>query len=267
MTSDGERAERGILDGVFSASRLSTFVLCILCSASCVVSWPSRLTSDADGDVDADTDGDVDADIDGDGDADSDADGDVDTDGDGDTDSDVDADADGDVDADGDADGDGCEPSDEICNALDDDCDGEVDDGVCNGCDRQLHGDSIYLFCTAPIVSWEAAREACEIRGYRLVILEDADENEWVGSHARSINSDEVWYIGLTDEIEEGVYVWVDGTTAWDTVALTFTAFSGDAPNVSEYEDCIAYTRYGGESWVEINCEREELYICESELR
>jgi hypothetical protein len=153
----------------------------------------------------------------------------------------------------------------ELCNARDDDCDDEIDEGVCTDCDRQVWHGSVYLFCDTPR-DWHAARESCAARGYHLVIIDNQEENDWLWSLARE-PAETHWYIGLTDEVVEGTYVWVDGRTAWEGgptgAPVTFTNFAGGSPGENLYEDCLILADDRSGQWVEIDCGREMAFICE----
>ncbi|MCA9545958.1 MAG: hypothetical protein KC613_16255, partial [Myxococcales bacterium] len=133
------------------------------------------------------------------------------------------------VDADGDFYGceDDCDDSDptvnraatEICNLIDDDCDGQVDNGdqvcVCRPEDR---GGRTYLFCPQAR-SWAAARDVC--RGYRadLAVLDAPGEQAWVQNQIERIDDSRLipWLIGLADLDGDRVYTWITGAEpSWD---------------------------------------------------
>ena len=69
-----------------------------------------------------------------------------------------------------------------------------------------------------------------------------------------AIFSDLVW-IGLTDDIKEGQFKWVDGT------APNYTNWKPDQPNT--YGDCVDMDTHG--EWDDVSCvKKARAFICQS---
>lgn len=102
----------------------------------------------------------------------------------------------------------------ETCNARDDNCDLQVDEGACGGCEASVYDGSVYLVCRGAR-DWDDARAACTAfgSGYGLAVLSSDMESAFAQSTARV----EVW-VGLTDDgarvagASEGNFRWLDGT-------------------------------------------------------
>lgn len=75
--------------------------------------------------------------------------------------------------------------------------------------DAVAFGDSFYKGFVSGI-SWEEAAERCEEMGGHLVVITSANENDFVTSLARKHSMERVW-IGITDRVREGEWVWVTG--------------------------------------------------------
>ncbi|MFX0123420.1 MAG: C-type lectin domain-containing protein [Candidatus Hodarchaeota archaeon] len=71
--------------------------------------------------------------------------------------------------------------------------------------------------------TWLEANKDCERRGGHLVTISSEEENNFVSNLAGSQN---IW-IGLTDEIHEGSWQWVNGES------LTYTNWDSEEPNNS----------------------------------
>ena len=135
-----------------------------------------------------------------------------------DADSDTDADSDADTDADSDA---------------DTDADSDADEGPpLAECEEEFYGDTLTLFCLGAS-NWFAAREDCRARDMNLVSINSEDEEYWLFEKAAYYDSEEPWFIGLTDlgEDEEGEWRWVDGSPLDCTAGLR-------CPTMRTGEDC-----------------------------
>lgn len=58
---------------------------------------------------------------------------------------------------------------------------------------------------------WHMAKKYAEENGGHLVVIDNQAENEWL---VKTFGSNTEYWIGLTDEVTEGQWVWVDGTKA-----------------------------------------------------
>ena len=147
-----------------------------------------------------------------------------------------------------------CAPAPEICNALDDDCNGAVDETGCP-CDVGEHAEHVYLACTSESRTWADAQSFCEELGYDLAVIDDAMENEAV----RARIGDDTW-IGLEDRTTEGDYVWVTGTRPG---YLNWRP--GDAPRGASQPtyDCVEMDAATGE-WLDVACGGGRPFVCEA---
>jgi len=176
-----------------------------------------------------------------------------------------DADADGYTPQDGDCDDSDSTISpaaDERCDALDDDCDGAVDEGACS-CDTETWGDHVYQLCESS-KSWTNASTACSDEGYHLVTIDDASEESFVVEHAVGLLSGATW-IGLNDRSTEGSFVWEDGATVGYTNWGLLQPDDGLALLPSEDCAAISIPVVGLlTSWSDEECGSSFDYLCEA---
>ncbi|GAA6085377.1 hepatic lectin-like isoform X2, partial [Tachysurus ichikawai] len=106
-------------------------------------------------------------------------------------------------------------------------------------------------------MSWNKAREECISKGADLVIINSQEEQEYISKMVTG----EAW-IGLHDTVQEGKWMWVDGTE------VTTKFWQKGQPN--EYagnEDCaVTHSNYAkGEltTWADYPCETDFHAICE----
>ena len=99
-----------------------------------------------------------------------------------------------------------------------------------------------------------------------MVIINDEAENTWLIETSESIDPAYHWHIGLSDQEEDGRYLWVDGSVAWENnMSQMFTFFTEGTPAVSTTRNCIVILEWGDHEWSEVDCNLEMVYsICES---
>ena len=100
----------------------------------------------------------------------------------------------------------------ESCNAADDDCDGDIDEGTVCGASCSVvggHGGSIYLACTGSRDLGDA-EDYCAARGaWRIASLETDAERQAVADLVAPINGNQ-WWVGL--RATAGDWSWASGT-------------------------------------------------------
>jgi hypothetical protein len=100
-----------------------------------------------------------------------------------------------------------------------------------------------YAVVTAEGITWTSASAAAQSSGWYLATIGSADENDFVKSLLNSgLASRSHFWIGATDQVSEGTFVWVDGTP------FSFTDWWGGEPNNSGNEDYLAMDLHDG-SW------------------
>jgi hypothetical protein len=148
----------------------------------------------------------------------------------------------------------------EVCDSIDNDCNGVVDDSGCaTGCTalprRPAPDDQIaYILCTDQ-VSAAFARTSCEQWGFHLAYVEDALENSWLGARA----SGSVW-LGASNELQTDHWMWGSGLVFWaNGTTLTFAAWASEEPG-SPNEHCLAMR---GDGWHDQACTDAMGFVCE----
>lgn len=97
------------------------------------------------------------------------------------------------------------------------------------------YGNKVYRFYTAGI-PYALAERYCKELGGNLVKIESEQKNNVIAQKVKELNK--TFYIGASDEKEEGKFVWRDGS------AVTYTNWSQNEPNNAA--DC------GGENYVQM---------------
>ncbi len=155
----------------------------------------------------------------------------------------------------------------ETCNAIDDDCDGTADDSAVCPCELFYHPDSLhpYLFCAVE-GTWYDAQADCASYGYALVTFDSQAELDWATTTAVDVASSNPWWIGFTDEGQEGNWTWEDGSPP------NYLNWCGGEPNNSHGHECYpaddencGMLNWGaGGCWNDYPCMCDTIhYICE----
>ncbi len=143
----------------------------------------------------------------------------------------------------------------DVCDTLDNDCDGSKDnDGLCP-CDVEEYGTHAYLFC-ATAQAWSDDRTDCQLYGYDLASVNDDAENTWMVDEAYSRYAGK-WWIGYTDQYSEGTFAWINGDTS------TYTNWHAGEPNGGVSESCTQLGRYADYSWNDEPCGSSFYFVCE----
>ncbi len=145
----------------------------------------------------------------------------------------------------------------EVCDGIDQDCDGDQDDGNVCPCDVEYYGGDAYLFCETAS-PWTTAQSTCSGVGYHMLTVDDATENAWADSTADTYSTGK-WWIGFNDRTTEGTWVWESGSSS------TYTNWRGGEPNDSGgNEDCAQLNRYTDQTWNDEPCSSSFRFICEA---
>ncbi|XP_071150519.1 C-type lectin mannose-binding isoform-like [Mytilus edulis] len=115
-----------------------------------------------------------------------------------------------------------------------------------------------YYFSDA-LHTWTDAKIACEAEEGMLVEVDSKCENEYVKMSA----SESTYWLGGTDEQEEGVWIWSHSQNV-----ITFTDWTNTEPsNHNGNEHCLALRDYYGYAWNDNPCHFSMRFICEKGLK
>uniref|UniRef100_A0A8C4M970 C-type lectin domain family 4 member E n=1 Tax=Equus asinus asinus TaxID=83772 RepID=A0A8C4M970_EQUAS len=112
-----------------------------------------------------------------------------------------------------------------------------------------VHFQSSCYFFSSNTMTWTASLKNCSYMGAHLVVINTQQEEK-------------EFYIGLTDQVTEGDWQWVDGTPL--TKSLSFWDI-GEPNNLATAEDCVTIRDSSNprQNWNDVACFFRHFRICE----
>jgi hypothetical protein len=180
----------------------------------------------------------------------------------------------------------GCIPSTEVCDGLDNNCNGSKDESPacptgCTGFALAGHG---YMYCST-LGNVASAKLRCDQQGMHLAWIESAVENAALSSAVVAVanrpyngGNQAGPFIGGTDAATEGTWLWGNGTSFWvgglkgGPVGSAYSNWAHDEPNdnAPDGEDCIELLLENGTiglqgQWNDVPCSSNPIYetLCE----
>jgi len=159
----------------------------------------------------------------------------------------------------------------ELCDSVDNDCDGSRDEGACPADGSGFVANKTPYMRLSQGRDWSASARVCTNAGMRLATVETQAEQDLLWS--RSVNTD-TW-IGGTDVVAEGVWRWNTGVQFWagktngTTVGGQFTNWMpGVEPqDTAGVEDCTVMHAGHGGRWADDPCNIYRAAFCEGPTR
>ncbi len=140
----------------------------------------------------------------------------------------------------------------ELCDGIDNDCSGFVDDVPSCACPSLSHEGQTFYLCHNRI-TWLEARTFCAAQGHVLAHFASQEQSDAVWAAAAALDGGR-WAIGLDDRVDENVYRWSDGS------APTFSLWANGEPSHQlDWFDCV-FLREG--RWYESNCIEKGSFVC-----
>uniref|UniRef100_A0A8C8Z422 C-type lectin domain family 4 member E n=1 Tax=Prolemur simus TaxID=1328070 RepID=A0A8C8Z422_PROSS len=139
-------------------------------------------------------------------------------------------------------------------------CDNDGSGSVKNCCPLNWkHFQSSCYFFSTDTLAWALSLKNCSAMGAHLVVINTVEEQEFL-FHMKP-NSRE-FYIGLTDQVVEGLWEWVDGTLLTESVSFWDV---GEPNNRVSLEDCatIRDSSNPRKNWNDVPCFFNMFRICE----
>ena len=87
----------------------------------------------------------------------------------------------------------------EICDGLDNDCDGSFEEGSVCPYSVSTYDNHAYMFVTTAS-TWSSALSTCQAYGYSLATLADSAEAAWLNTEVDS-RSTSKWWFGFNDAV------------------------------------------------------------------
>ncbi|KAK1163345.1 CD209 antigen-like protein C isoform X1 [Acipenser oxyrinchus oxyrinchus] len=153
---------------------------------------------------------------------------------------------------------------------------------VCKACPQnwELFNGKCYYFSTDRM-NWNSSRDNCTSLGGHLVIIESDGEQGFLSDkawnitqEANIINEEKSYWIGLTDAVTEGTWLWVDGTPLIGNDQAKFWATRSDGgKEPDDYkgedpsgEDCAQLEPKSNsqKTWFDASCTKQYERICET---
>ncbi|CAH1239457.1 CLEC10A [Branchiostoma lanceolatum] len=105
------------------------------------------------------------------------------------------------------------------------------------------------------------ARSACQAAGRHLAMPKDPETNGFLVEQIKNTySSGSFAWFGLTDQVQEGTFVWEDGTP----LGNGWSDWAPEQPDdYQSAEDCVHWTADQGYMWNDYPCSENTYYVCE----
>ncbi|XP_022294740.2 perlucin-like [Crassostrea virginica] len=120
------------------------------------------------------------------------------------------------------------------------------------------HGGECYAFVTNIKSTWINAGAYCRNAEAKLVEVDSVDEGNFLRSHLISSHRSEHFWIGGTDTIQEGKWVWISSQDSLD-----YTDWAPGEPNNGIGAGCMTMAYHEGYHWNDDFCTSQYDFICE----
>ena len=129
------------------------------------------------------------------------------------------------------------------------------------------NGTLCYKLFTASKLTWENGKKECEKWHTNLVKVDSREENDFIKTNVLATETNDDYWIGLSDSAKEDDWMWTDGTRLG--LVHGYKNWGSNQPdNYGNNEDCVVIRResdpnYSGR-WYDQPCSRKKKYICEN---
>lgn len=143
----------------------------------------------------------------------------------------------------------------EICDGVDNNGSGLVDDSPACACKSIVADGVTFQLCDLPM-TWQAAAKHCAAKRLSLARIDSAAQSRAVYIAARQLRDDR-WWIGATDRQTEGTFTWADGSP------MRFVNWSKNEPDNSGCnQDCAALAAKADGRWQDTHCAQPRPFVC-----
>ncbi|XP_045695672.1 C-type lectin domain family 4 member E isoform X1 [Phyllostomus hastatus] len=124
---------------------------------------------------------------------------------------------------------------------------------------RWVHFQSSCYFFSTNTMTWSASVKNCSNMGGHLVVINTQEEQEFL-FHEKPKKRE--FYIGLTDQVTDGQWKWVDGTPFMKSLSFWDV---GEPNNLATVEDCVTIRDSSNprQNWNDVPCFFNLFRICE----
>jgi hypothetical protein len=143
----------------------------------------------------------------------------------------------------------------EVCDAVDNDCSGLVDDAAACPCVEVTVDGTAFQLCDLPM-PWTEAAAFCAAQGRALATIDSPVQSQALYRAAWRL-SEQRWWIGLSDRAVEGEFRWMDGRVPADP-----HWYGRDPDNDGCNQDCGALKEEAGGRWHDTHCGQHRPFIC-----
>jgi hypothetical protein len=149
----------------------------------------------------------------------------------------------------------------DICDTIDNNCDGTIDNGGYCPCNLHYRSGKPYLFCASSKTVINA-NSYCNALGYELTSVNSSSENVWLVDTAYSYYRGK-WWSGGNDIAVEGTWRWYSGQS-W-SYSNWHSGEPNNAPLGPGGEDCMQFGRYADYTWNDEPCAWTFYFVCEGD--